>query len=74
MVPKNGLFAVVLVLDGVNGAAWPAGQRVLKFGILAETTGITQKRILFVVIDGATLMTLEYIFPAIRTDSRIGWY
>ena len=46
MVPKNGLFAVVLVLDGVNGAAWPAGQRVLKFGILAETTGITQKRVL----------------------------
>ena len=46
MVPKNGLFAVVLVLDGVNGAAWPAGQRVLKLGILAETTGITQKRVL----------------------------
>ena len=46
MVPKYGLFAVVLVLDGVNGAAWPAGQRVLKFGILAETTGITQKRVL----------------------------
>ena len=46
MVPKYGLFAVVLVLDGVNGAAWPAGQRVLKLGILAETTGITQKRVL----------------------------
>ena len=29
---------------------------------------------LFIIIDGATLMTLEYIFPAIGTDSRIGWY
>ena len=29
---------------------------------------------LFIIIDGATLMTLEYIFSAIRTDSRIGWH
>ena len=49
----DGLLAVLLALDGVDGAAGPGRQRVLELGVLAEAAGVTQERVLLVVVDGS---------------------
>ena len=67
----DGFLAVVLIFDGINGATRPRGQSVLELGILAETTSVAKERILFVVVDGATLVALEHV---LTTEKFLAFY
>lgn len=45
------LFPVFFVLYGIHCTAWFCIQHEVKAGIFAETTGIAQERVFFVVVD-----------------------
>ena len=68
----DGLLSVLLVLDGVDAAAGPAVQSVLKLCVLAEAAGVAEEGVLFVVVDASALVTLEHVLTTVATDSRVG--
>lgn len=46
------LLPVLFVLDGIDSAAGPRSQGVVKLGVLAESARVTQERVLLVIVDG----------------------
>lgn len=46
------LLAILLVLDGVHGAAGLGVEHEVEAGVFTEATGIAQEGILLIVIDG----------------------
>lgn len=46
------LLAILLVLDGVHGAAGLGVEHEVEAGVFTETTGIAQEGILLIIIDG----------------------
>ena len=69
---RDGLLAVVLALDGVDGAARSAGEGVLELGVLAEAAGVAEEGVLLVVVDAAALVALEHVLPAVGADAGVG--
>lgn len=49
------LFPVFLILNGIHGAAWFSIQHEVKSSIFAETTGVAQERVFFVIVDGSKI-------------------
>lgn len=45
------LLSVFFILNGVHCTAWPGCQGVVKLGVLTKSTGITQKRVAFIVVN-----------------------
>ena len=63
------LLPVLLTLDRVHGAARPGQQSHVELGILAEAASIAQKRVFLVVVDGAALVALEHVLPAVAAHA-----
>lgn len=45
------LFPVFLILNGIHSTTWLCVQHEVKSGIFAETTGVAQERVFFIVVD-----------------------
>lgn len=69
---RDGLLAVLVVLNRVHRATRSPGQGVIKLGVLAEPTRVTKERVLLVVVDGPALVALEDVLAAVGADARIG--
>ena len=47
------LLSVIFTLNGINSRAGLSRRSQLKLGILTEPTGVTEKRILLIIVDGS---------------------
>ena len=66
----SDLFPVVLVLNWIYGAAGLGGERVIELGVLAKTASVAKERVLLVVIDRSTFVTLINVLSAVGANSR----
>lgn len=64
-------LAIFFAFDRLDSAARFGRQRQLEFGVLTEAARVAKERILFVVVDGSTLVALIDILSTIGADARV---